>query len=140
MSQALFERVASDHHEARSAGTEPAERIHSSVAIVMNQEGIDLSQRVPRLLTHDIAQWADVVITMGCGDACPVIPGKRYIDWDLRDPKDLPLDEVRAIRDDIEHRVTDLVKDLDRGGDSQLNSSPTSVTAAQGPRPPKRFS
>jgi arsenate reductase len=106
----------------------------------MQEEGIDVSQRVPGLLTNDLAQWADVVITMGCGDACPVIPGKRYIDWDLRDPKDLPLDEVRAVRDDIEHRVTDLVKDLDQGGDSRLNSSPTSVTAAQGPRPPKRFS
>jgi arsenate reductase len=140
MSQALFERLAGDHHEARSAGTEPAERIHSSVVTVMQEEGIDVSRRVPRLLTNDLAQWADVVITMGCGDACPVIPGKRYIDWDLRDPKDLPLDEVRAVRDDIEHRVTDLVKDLDQGRDSRLNSSPTSVTAAQGPRPPKRFS
>jgi arsenate reductase len=140
MSQALFERLAGDHHQARSAGTEPAERIHSSVVTVMQEEGIDVSRRVPRLLTNDLAQWADVVITMGCGDACPVIPGKRYIDWDLRDPKDLPLDEVRAVRDDIEHRVTDLVKDLDQGGDSRLNSSPTSVTAAQGPRPPKRFS
>jgi arsenate reductase len=140
MSQALFERLAGDHHEARSAGTEPAERIHSSVLTVMQEEGIDVSRRVPRLLTNDLAQWADVVITMGCGDACPVIPGKRYIDWDLRDPKDLPLDEVRAVRDDIERRVTDLVKDLDQGGDSRLNSSPTSVTAAQGPRPPKRFS
>jgi arsenate reductase len=140
MSQALFERLAGDHHEARSAGTEPVERIHSSVVTVMQEEGIDVSQRVPRLLTNDLAQWADVVITMGCGDACPVIPGKRYIDWDLRDPKDLPLDEVRAVRDDIERRVTDLVKDLDQGGDSRLNSSPTSVTAAQGPRPPKRFS
>jgi arsenate reductase len=140
MSQALFERLAGDHHQARSAGTEPAERVHSSVVTVMREEGIDVSRRVPRRLTNNLAQWADVVITMGCGDACPVIPGKRYIDWDLRDPKDLPLDEVRAVRDDIEHRVTDLVKDLDQGGDSRLNSSPTSVTAAQGPRPPKRFS
>jgi arsenate reductase len=106
----------------------------------MKEEGIDVSRRVPRLLNNDLAQWADIVITMGCGDACPVIPGKRYIDWDLRDPKDLPLDDVRAIRDDIEHRVMDLVKDLDRGGASRLNSSPASVTAAQGPRPPKRFS
>jgi arsenate reductase len=140
MSQALFERLAGDHHEARSAGTEPAEHIHPSVVTVMKEEGIDVSHRVPRLLTNDLAQWADIVITMGCGDACPVIPGKRYIDWDLRDPKDLPLDEVRAIRDDIKHRVMDLVKDLDRGGPSRLNSSPASVTAAQGPRPPKRFS
>lgn len=114
MSQALFERAAGDRHEARSAGTEPATRIHPSVVTVMREEGIDLSRRVPQQLTDELARWADVVITMGCGDACPVIPGKRYIDWDLRDPKDLPVDAVRAIRNDIESRVIDLVKDLDR--------------------------
>jgi arsenate reductase len=114
MSQALFEKSSSDRHEAQSAGTTPAERIHPSVVTVMEEEGIDVSRRVPRLLTDDLARWADVVITMGCGDACPVIPGKRYVDWALRDPKDLPLDEVRAIRDDIKGRVADLVKDLDR--------------------------
>ena len=113
MSQALFERRAGSRHEGRSAGTEPADRIHPNVVAVMREEGIDLSTRVPQRLTNDLAQWADVVITMGCGDACPVIPGKRYIDWDLRDPNDLPIDEVRAIRDDIESRVTALVKDLD---------------------------
>jgi len=114
MSQALFEKSSGDRHEAQSAGTTPAERVHQSVMTVMEEEGIDVSRRVPRLLTYDLARWADVVITMGCGDACPVIPGKRYVDWDLRDPKDLPLDEVRAIRDDIKGRVADLVKDLDR--------------------------
>ena len=114
MSQALFERAASGHHEARSAGTEPAQRVHPGVVTVMREDGIDVSRRVPRLLTDDLARWADVVVTMGCGDACPVIPGKRYIDWDLRDPKDLPLDDVRAIRDDIKTRVEELVKDLDR--------------------------
>ena len=114
MSQALFEKSSGDRHEAQSAGTTPAERIHQSVVTVMEEEGIDVSRRVPRLLTDDLARWADVVVTMGCGDACPVIPGKRYVDWDLRDPKDLPLDEVRAIRDDIKGRVADLVKDLDR--------------------------
>jgi len=114
MSQGLFEKSSGDRHEAQSAGTTPAERIHQSVVTVMEEEGIDVSRRVPRLLTDDLARWADVVITMGCGDACPVIPGKRYVDWDLRDPKDLPLDEVRAIRDDIKGRVADLVKDLDR--------------------------
>jgi len=114
MSQALFERAASGRHEARSAGTEPAQRVHPIVVTVMGEEGIDVSNRVPRLLTDDVARWADVVVTMGCGDACPVIPGKRYIDWDLRDPKDLPLDDVRAIRDDINTRVDELVKDLDR--------------------------
>jgi arsenate reductase (thioredoxin) len=113
MSQALFERIARSHHEARSAGTEPADRIHPSVVAVMREDGIDLSMRVPQRLTNELAQWADVVITMGCGDACPVIPGKKYVDWDLRDPKDLPIDEVRALRADIESRVTALVKDLD---------------------------
>jgi arsenate reductase (thioredoxin) len=114
MSRALFERAARGHHEARSAGTEPADRVHPNVVTVMEEEGIDVSRRVPRLLTNDLARWADVVIAMGCGDACPVIPGKRYIDWDLRDPKGLPLDDVRAIRDDIGLRVAELVKDLDR--------------------------
>jgi arsenate reductase len=113
MSQALFERRAGFRHKARSAGTEPAGRIHASVVAVMREVGIDLSMRTPQRLTNDLTQWADIVITMGCGDACPVIPGKRYIDWDLRDPNDLPIDEVRAIRDDIESRVTALVKDLD---------------------------
>jgi arsenate reductase (thioredoxin) len=116
MSQALFERVAGGHHEARSAGTEPAERVHPNVVTVMQEEGFDLSDCKPRLLTTDLARWADVVVTMGCGDACPVIPGKKYIDWELRDPSGLPLDEVRAIRDDIEGRVKKLVKDLDHAG------------------------
>jgi arsenate reductase (thioredoxin) len=116
MSQALFERAADGHHEVRSAGTEPAERVHPNVVTVMQEEGFDLSDRTPRLLTTDLARWADVVITMGCGDACPVIPGKKYIDWDLRDPSGLPLNEVRAIRDDIKGRVKKLVKDLDHAG------------------------
>ncbi|HEY3083998.1 MAG TPA: arsenate reductase ArsC [Candidatus Dormibacteraeota bacterium] len=114
MSQALFERVAGGRHEARSAGTEPADRIHPHVLTALREEGIDASGRVPRVLDDDLAHWADVVVTMGCGDACPVIPGKRYIDWELRDPKDLPLADVRSIREDIRSRVTDLVKDLDR--------------------------
>lgn len=116
MSQALFERSAGGRHEARSAGTEPAERVHPNVVTVMRDEGIDVGGHVPRKLTDDLGRWADVVITMGCGDSCPVIPGKRYIDWDLRDPKDLPLDEVRQIREDIEGRVAQLVKELDRAG------------------------
>jgi arsenate reductase len=113
MSQALFERAAGGRHEAQSAGTEPADHIHPNVVAVMQEEGIDVSRRTPRLMTDELARWADVVITMGCGDACPVIPGKRYVDWDLRDPKDLSLDDVRAIRDDVKIRVEGLVKDLD---------------------------
>jgi arsenate reductase len=116
MSQALFERSAGGRHEARSAGTEPAERVHSNVVTVMQEEGIDVSALVPQKLTDDLGRWADIVITMGCGDSCPVIPGKRYIDWDLRDPNNLPIDEVRKIKDDLEGRVVELVKELDRGG------------------------
>src|SRR3989440_12005321 len=114
MSQALFERLAEGRHEARSAGTEPAQHVHPGVVAVMREKGIDLTRRVPRPLTDELVRWPDVVITMGCGDACPVIPGKRYVDWELSDPKDLPLNEVRAIRDDIERRIVELVKDLDR--------------------------
>lgn len=113
MSQALFERAANGHHEARSAGTSPADRVHPNVVAVMKEEGIDLSARVPRKLTDDLARWADVVVTMGCGDECPVIPGRRYIDWDLTDPKDLPIASVRRIRDDIKVRVSALVEELD---------------------------
>ena len=79
MSQALFERAANGRHEARSAGTEPADHVHRSVVTVMLEQGIDLSRRKPRILTDELARWSDIVITMGCGDACPVIPGKRYI-------------------------------------------------------------
>ena len=114
MSEALFERAAGGVHEARSAGTAPADRVHENVVTAMREEGIDLSDRKPQLLTTDLAQWADVVITMGCGDACPVIPGKRYVDWDLRDPSGLPVAEVREIRDDIATRVGLLLESLDR--------------------------
>jgi arsenate reductase len=114
MSQALFERAAAGRHEAASAGTTPADRVHSEVVEVMSERGVDLSGRKPRRLARDLAEWADVVVTMGCGDQCPVVPGKRYLDWDLPDPKGLPTDEVRAIRDDIERRVGALVAALDR--------------------------
>jgi arsenate reductase len=115
MSQALFERVADGHHEARSAGTSPAGRVHPNVVAAMKEEGVDLSNHVPRKLTDDLSRWADIVVTMGCGDECPVIPGKRYIDWDLTDPKDLPIANVRRIRDDIKNRVAALVEELDKG-------------------------
>jgi arsenate reductase (thioredoxin) len=114
MSEALFERAAGGLHEARSAGTSPGDHVHENVVAVMREEGIDLSERKPRLLTTDLAQWADVVITMGCGDACPVIPGKRYVDWDLTDPSGLPVAQVREIRDDIAKRVGLLLESLDR--------------------------
>src|SRR5689334_21496807 len=114
MSQAWFERAAQGRHEARSAGTEPAERVHANVVTAMREEGIDLDRRKPQLLTDELARWADVVVTMGCGDACPVSPGKLYIDWELRDPGGLDVADVRVIRDDIESRVEALLKDLDR--------------------------
>jgi protein-tyrosine-phosphatase len=115
MSQALFERAAAGRHTALSAGTTPAERVHLEVVEVMRELGIDLSDRRPQLLTRELAGQADVVVTMGCGDACPYIPGKRYLDWDLPDPRGRPLAEVRATRDDIERRVGALAAELDRG-------------------------
>jgi protein-tyrosine-phosphatase len=113
MSQALFERAADGRHTAASAGTTPGERVHPEVVQVLDELGIDLSDRVPRRLTTELAQEADVVVTMGCGDECPYIPGKRYIDWELEDPKGRPVEEVRATRDEIERRVEGLVDDLD---------------------------
>jgi arsenate reductase (thioredoxin) len=114
MSEALFARAAQGRHEARSAGTQPAERVHPPVVEAMRELGIDLADRVPRRLEQEDAEWADVVVTMGCGDACPYIPGKRYLDWDLPDPSGRPLEKVRAIRDDIAHRVESLLKELER--------------------------
>jgi arsenate reductase len=112
MSQALFERAAGPGHEAASAGTTPGERVHPEVVEVMGELGIDLSDRVPRRLTDELARWADIVVTMGCGDACPYIPGTRYVDWDLPDPKGRPVGEVRAIRDDIAARIDGLLAEL----------------------------
>lgn len=112
MSQALFERAAGERHEARSAGTTPAQRVHPEVVEVMDEVGIDLRDRVPRALTSELAEWADVVVTVGCGDECPYVPGTRYVDWDLPDPKGRPLDEVRATRDEIAHRLSALLRDL----------------------------
>ncbi|MEA2429486.1 MAG: hypothetical protein QOF37_3114 [Thermoleophilaceae bacterium] len=109
MSAALFERTG---NRALSAGTTPGDRVHPAVVEVMRELGVDLSDRKPQRLTDELAQQADVVVTMGCGDECPYIPGKRYIDWDLPDPKGLPIDEVRAIRDDIALRVEKLAREL----------------------------
>jgi len=113
MSQALFERAANSRHTALSAGTTPGERVHPEVIEVMLELGIDLTDRKPQLLTRELAQQADLVITMGCGDSCPYIPGKRYLDWDLPDPKGRPIDEVRATRDEIAKRVNELLTELD---------------------------
>jgi protein-tyrosine-phosphatase len=116
MSQALFERSTRGEHRALSAGTTPADNLHPEVLEVMRELGIDLTDRRPQLLTRELAGQADVVVTMGCGDQCPFIPGKRYIDWELRDPSGQPIEEVRAIRDEISERVRELISTLARPG------------------------
>jgi protein-tyrosine-phosphatase len=113
MSAALFERAAEGRHHAESAGTTPGDRVHPEVVDAMNEVGIDLSDKTPQLLTTELAEHADVVVTMGCGDACPYIPGKRYLDWNLPDPKGRPIADVRRLRDDIERRVVELALELD---------------------------
>jgi protein-tyrosine-phosphatase len=113
MSAALFERAAKGRHGVGSAGTTPAAHVHPEVVEVMREVGIDLSAKTPQLLTTELAERADVVVTMGCGDACPYIPGRRYIDWSLPDPKGRPLADVRRLRDDIERRVVELAHELD---------------------------
>jgi arsenate reductase (thioredoxin) len=112
MSQSLFERGAAGRHAADSAGTEPAERVHPEVVTAMRELGIDLEPRRPRPLTREQAEWADVVVTMGCGDQCPYIPGKRYLDWELPDPSGLPPERVREVRDEIARRVGALLREL----------------------------
>jgi arsenate reductase len=113
MSQALFERAANGRHESLSAGTKPAARVHPEVIDAMRELGIDLSGRRPRRLTRELAEQADVLVTMGCGDECPYVPGKRYIDWELPDPRGRPLEEVRGTRDAIARRVDVLLSQLD---------------------------
>lgn len=113
MSEALFSRASAGRHEARSAGTEPASRVHPEVVEAMGEIGIDVSERTPRRLQREDAEWADLVVTMGCGDSCPYVPGRRYLDWELEDPAGRPLDEVRATRDEIDRRVSSLVAELD---------------------------
>jgi arsenate reductase (thioredoxin) len=113
MSEALFEREASGRHQAESAGTAPAQHVHPEVVEAMRELGIDLADRTPKRLSREAAERADVVVTMGCGDECPYIPGKRYVDWDLEDPKGKSLDEVRRTRDEIAVRVRGLLPELD---------------------------
>ena len=126
MSAALFERAAGGRHTSESAGSiaEPGGRVHPEVVAAMRELGTDLADRRPQRLNDELARSADVVVTMGCGDTCPYIPGKRYLDWDLPDPKGLPVERVRAIRDDIAERVEDLVRALDSPARSQGTNSP----------------
>ena len=113
MAAALLDHHAHGRVRVRSAGSEPADRVNPAVVEVMDEIGIDVSREIPtKLATEDVAA-SDVVITMGCGDACPIFPGKRYEDWVLTDPAGKGPDEVRAIRDEIDQRVQDLLADLD---------------------------
>ena len=112
MAAALLESVAGDRLEVLSAGSEPADTLNPAVVEVMKELGLDITHREPRKLTDEMARQADVVVTMGCGDACPVYPGKRYVDWELDDPAGRSAEEVRIIRDDIVERVRALAEQL----------------------------
>jgi len=109
IAQALWEQLGGS---ARSAGSAPADEVHPAVVEVMEEVGVDLSRSTPRKLEREDVVWADLVVTMGCGDACPVLPGKRYLDWELPDPVGLCADEVRELRAVIENRLTRLRSDL----------------------------
>ena len=112
---AAFARELGDNRViVHSAGSAPGEMLNPAVVKVMAERGIDISSEAPQKLSDEMGRNADVVVTMGCGDACPYIPGKRYLDWDLADPKGRPIEEVRATRDEIQQRIAALVTDLDR--------------------------
>jgi arsenate reductase len=105
LAQALYERRGG---EARSAGSQPADEIHQAVVEVLEEVGVDVAGRRPRALTREDVEWAELVVTMGCGDACPLLPGKRYLDWNLPDPAGLCLEEVRELRAVIERKLDEL--------------------------------
>ena len=106
MAQALYERRGG---QARSAGSDPAAELHEAVVEALEEIDIDVSSRVPRTLSREDVEWADLVVTMGCGDACPVIPGKEYVDWNFPDPVGMCLEEARELRDAIDERVSRLI-------------------------------
>jgi len=112
MAAALLDHYGAGRVRVRSAGSEPADRINPAVAQAMAEVGIDLTAASPKLLSSDAVKAADVVVTMGCGDACPVYPGKRYLDWQLPDPAGLSLEDVRPIRDEIDVRIRALLDEL----------------------------
>jgi arsenate reductase len=112
MAAGWLRHLAGDAVQVVSAGSEPADRVNPIAVQAMAEVGIDIASGVPSLLEYDTVRAADVVITMGCGDACPVLPGKRYVDWDLPDPAGQPIDVVRPIRDEIRDRVKALIHDL----------------------------
>ena len=112
MAAALLDHHAQGRVHVRSAGSAPGQEINPAVIAVMDEIGVDLSKEFPKPITDEVAQAADVIITMGCGDACPVFLGKRYLDWELPDPAGKSLEEVRPIRDEIDHRVRELLAEL----------------------------
>ena len=112
MAAALLEHHGKGRVAVRSAGSAPADEINPAVVVSMRELGIDLSGAIPKPMETDVVREADVVVTMGCGDACPVLPGKRYLDWDLPDPAGRSVDEIRAIRDSISSLVQSLLVDL----------------------------
>jgi arsenate reductase len=112
MAAAFARELGGDHVVVLSAGSAPGEVLNPAVVDVMKEKGIDISNEAPRKLTNEMGLHADVIVTMGCGDACPVYPGKRYLDWDLTDPAGKDVEEVRRIRDDIEQRVRGLFDDF----------------------------
>ena len=112
MAAGFLQHFAGDWVEVRSAGSAPADSINPAVVIVMNEEGIDLSQQSPKILTNEAVEASDVVITMGCGDACPFYPGKRYLDWKLDDPAGQGIEAIRPIRDQIKSLVKELISTL----------------------------
>jgi len=112
MAAGWLRHLAGDRVEVRSAGSEPRDQINPTAVAAMAEVGIDISAGIPRKLDWDLAESSDVIVTMGCGDACPVFPGKRYEDWSLTDPAGQPIEVVRVVRDEIRDRVTALVADL----------------------------
>ncbi|MER6814789.1 arsenate reductase ArsC [Spirillospora sp. NPDC000708] len=112
MAAAYLTHFAGDRVEVRSAGSQPADQVNPAVVAAMAEEGIDISTEIPKVLTVDAVQASDVVITMGCGDTCPVFPGKRYLDWQLDDPAGQGVDAVRPIRDEIRGRIERLTAEL----------------------------
>ncbi|WP_433530683.1 arsenate reductase ArsC [Micromonospora sp. CA-263727] len=116
MAAGWLRHLAGDAVEVRSAGSAPADRINPVAVEAMREVGIDITDQTPVRLTWDAAEASDVIVTMGCGDACPTFPGKRYEDWQLTDPAGQPLDVVRQVRDDVRARVTELLADLAQDG------------------------
>lgn len=123
MAAAYLQNLSEGAIEVRSAGSEPADQLNPTAVAAMAEEGIDMTAFAPTVLTPDAVQSSDVVITMGCGDVCPIYPGKRYEDWELDDPAGQPISVVRDIRDDIKHRVTELVAQLLPDTDRPLPST-----------------